>query len=101
MRPMDNDRSGIGLSLPVVVALSSALLERSTKGALIIVGSLNLASGAVVPHGFLSGAQSFGAAGTIPSVTLGQPFAAPPVTLSDGSELRSGFQEAAEAHITF
>ncbi len=42
MRPMDNDRTGVGLSLPVVIALSSALLERSTKGALIIVGSLNL-----------------------------------------------------------
>jgi ATP-dependent Lon protease len=42
VRPMDNDRSGVGLSLPVVIALSSALLERSTKGALIIVGSLNL-----------------------------------------------------------
>ncbi len=42
MRPMDNDRSGAGLSLPVVIAMAGALLERSTKGALIIVGSMNL-----------------------------------------------------------
>jgi len=42
MRAMDNDHSGYGLGLPVLVALSSSLLERSTKGGMIIVGSLNL-----------------------------------------------------------
>jgi len=42
MRAMDNDRSGEGLALPVLIALASALLERSTKGGLIVVGSLNL-----------------------------------------------------------
>lgn len=42
MRAMDNDRSGAGLGLPVLVALAGALLERSTKGGLIVVGSLNL-----------------------------------------------------------
>ncbi|TWU39999.1 hypothetical protein Q31b_33150 [Novipirellula aureliae] len=42
MRAMDNDHSGVGLGLPVLVALSSSLLERSTKGGMIIVGSLNL-----------------------------------------------------------
>jgi len=42
MRAMDNDRTGTGLGLPVVVALAGALLERSTKGGLIVVGSLNL-----------------------------------------------------------
>lgn len=42
MRAMDNDRSGEGLGLPVLVALAGALLERSTKGGLIVVGSLNL-----------------------------------------------------------
>lgn len=42
MRAMDNDRSGEGLGLPVLVALASALLERSTKGGLIVVGPLNL-----------------------------------------------------------
>ena len=42
MRAMDNDRSGVGVGLPVLVALTSGLLERSTKGGLIVVGSLNL-----------------------------------------------------------
>ena len=42
MRAIDNDRSGLGLGLPVLIALSSSLLERSTKGGLIVVGSLNL-----------------------------------------------------------
>jgi len=42
MRAFDNDRSGTGLGLPVLVTLATALLERSTKGGLIIVGSLNL-----------------------------------------------------------
>ena len=42
MRAMDNDRSGAGLGLPVLVALAGALLERSTKGGLIVVGALNL-----------------------------------------------------------
>ncbi|HUU95728.1 MAG TPA: protease Lon-related BREX system protein BrxL [Phycisphaerae bacterium] len=42
MRAMDNDRSGIGLGLPVLIALCGSLIERSTKGGLIIVGALNL-----------------------------------------------------------
>ena len=42
MRAMYNDRSGDGLGLPVLIALASSLLERSTKGGLIVVGSLNL-----------------------------------------------------------
>ncbi|MFN3191487.1 MAG: BREX system Lon protease-like protein BrxL [Aureliella sp.] len=42
MRAMDNDTSGVGIGLPVLVALASSLLERSTKGGMIIVGSLNL-----------------------------------------------------------
>lgn len=42
MRSMDNDRSGSGLGLPALVALGGALLERSTKGGLVVVGSLNL-----------------------------------------------------------
>ena len=42
MRALDTDRSGIGLGLPVLIALASSLVERSTKGGLIIVGSLNL-----------------------------------------------------------
>ena len=42
MRAMDTDRSGHALGLPVLLALSGSLMERSTKGGLIIVGSLNL-----------------------------------------------------------
>ena len=42
MRAMDNDKSGTGLGLPVLVALAGSLLERSTRGGIIIVGSLNL-----------------------------------------------------------
>jgi ATP-dependent Lon protease len=39
---MDADRTGAGVSFPVLVTLTGALLERSTKGGLIVVGSLNL-----------------------------------------------------------
>jgi ATP-dependent Lon protease len=42
MRAFDNDRSGYGLGMGVLVALASGLLERNTKGGLIIVGQLNL-----------------------------------------------------------
>ena len=42
MRAMDNDKSGGGVGLPVLMALAGALLERSTRGGLIVVGSLNL-----------------------------------------------------------
>jgi ATP-dependent Lon protease len=42
MRTIDNDRTGNGLGLGIVVALAGSLLERNTKGGLIIVGQLNL-----------------------------------------------------------
>lgn len=42
MRAMDNDRTGAGIGLPVLIALAGSLLERSTKGGMIIVGALNL-----------------------------------------------------------
>ncbi len=42
LRAIDNDRSGAGLGLPVMVALVSGLLERHTRGSTIIAGSLNL-----------------------------------------------------------
>jgi ATP-dependent Lon protease len=42
MRAMDNDKSGGGVGLPVLMALAGALLESSTRGGLIVVGSLNL-----------------------------------------------------------
>lgn len=42
MRAIDNDRTGHGLGLPVLISLCGNLIERSVKGGLIIVGSLNL-----------------------------------------------------------
>ena len=42
LRALDNDNSGQGLGLSVLIALCSSLIERSCKGGLIIVGSLNL-----------------------------------------------------------
>lgn len=42
LRAMDTDRSGHGLGLPVLLALCGSLIERSTKGGLIVVGALNL-----------------------------------------------------------
>ena len=48
LRAMDNDRTGAGLGLPVLVALGGALLGKSVKGGLIAVGALNL-GGSVEP----------------------------------------------------
>ena len=42
LRAMDHDKSGANISMPVVIALCSGLLERSLRGGLIIVGALNL-----------------------------------------------------------
>ena len=42
LRAMDNDRSGAALGLPTLLALCGGLLEKSSKGGLIAVGSLNL-----------------------------------------------------------
>ncbi len=42
LRPFDADRSGSGLGLPILVACVGGLLERSTRGATIVVGPLNL-----------------------------------------------------------
>ena len=42
VRPFDADKSGVGLGLPVLVAMTGGLLERSTRGGTIIVGPLNL-----------------------------------------------------------
>ncbi len=42
MQPRDNERSGAGLGLPTLAALVGGLLERRTRGATIIAGSLNL-----------------------------------------------------------
>ena len=42
LRPFDADKSGTGLGFPALVSLVGALLQRSTKGATILVGQLNL-----------------------------------------------------------
>lgn len=42
MRPIDADKSGAGVGLPVLVALCGALLGRNTRGGTIVVGGLNL-----------------------------------------------------------
>jgi ATP-dependent Lon protease len=48
LRAIDNDKSGASISLPVLIALCSGLLERSLREGLIIVGVLNL-GGSVDP----------------------------------------------------
>ena len=42
LRPFDADKSGTEVGLPMLVSFVGALLERSTRGATIIVGPLNL-----------------------------------------------------------
>ena len=42
LRAIDADKSGTGLGLPVLVALVSSLLERNSKGGVILAGGLNL-----------------------------------------------------------
>jgi ATP-dependent Lon protease len=42
LRAFDADKNGTGLGVPVLVAMTGALLERNTKGGLIIAGPLNL-----------------------------------------------------------
>jgi len=42
MRPLDTDKSGEGLGVPVLVALCGAVLGRNTRGGTMVVGALNL-----------------------------------------------------------
>lgn len=42
LRAFDTSKSGIGLGMAVLMAMCSALLEKNTKGGLVIVGQLNL-----------------------------------------------------------
>lgn len=42
MRPMDSDKAGAGLGVPVLVAMCGGLLGRNTRGGTIVVGALNL-----------------------------------------------------------
>lgn len=57
MRPMDADKTGAGLSVPVLVALCGDLLGRNTQGGTIVVGALNL-GGSVEMIPMLSGSPS-------------------------------------------
>lgn len=50
LRAMDNERTGALLGVPALMALCSGLLEKSTRGGLIIVGALNL-GGSTEPLG--------------------------------------------------
>lgn len=56
-----------------------------------------LAAEAIVPGG--ARPRDAASEGILFGATLGQPFAAPPIALSDGGELRSGFVEVSEALI--
>jgi ATP-dependent Lon protease len=42
LRPFDADKTGIGLGLPVLVAIVGGLLDRNMRGGTIVVGPLNL-----------------------------------------------------------
>jgi ATP-dependent Lon protease len=42
LRAFDSSKSGNGMGMAVLISLCSALLEKSTKGGLIIIGQLNL-----------------------------------------------------------
>ena len=45
LRPFDASRSGASMGLPTLLALSSALIGKSLKGGLAVVGGLNLGGG--------------------------------------------------------
>jgi len=42
MRPMDTDKTGAGLGVPILIALCGGLLGRNTRGGTIVAGALNL-----------------------------------------------------------
>lgn len=51
LRPFDADRSGVGLGMPVLAAFVGVLLDRSARGATIVVGPLNLGGSLdMLPH---------------------------------------------------
>ncbi|MFT4041331.1 MAG: BREX system Lon protease-like protein BrxL [Thermomicrobiales bacterium] len=45
VRPLDTPRGGAALGAPVLLALASALLDKSLRGGTVIVGGLNLGGG--------------------------------------------------------
>ena len=42
LRPFDTEKTGVGVGLPVLVAMVGGLLDRNTRGSTIVVGQLNL-----------------------------------------------------------
>lgn len=42
LRPFDAEKTGVGLGLPVLVAMVGGLLDRNVRGSTIVVGPLNL-----------------------------------------------------------
>jgi ATP-dependent Lon protease len=42
LRAFDTSKSGNGMGIAVLMAMCSAMLEKNTKGGLVVVGSLNL-----------------------------------------------------------
>jgi len=50
LRSFDADKTGTGLGFPALVSFVSALLQRSTKGATILVGQLNLGGSLELLH---------------------------------------------------
>lgn len=48
MRPMDSDKSGFGLGIPIVVAMCGGMLGKNTRGGTVVVGALNL-GGSIEP----------------------------------------------------
>ena len=51
LRPMDSDKTGEGLGVPVIIALCGALLGRNSRGGTIVAGALNLGGSIeVIPH---------------------------------------------------
>ncbi len=57
LRAFDASRSGTSLGLPALLALCSALLQKSLRGGLIAVGGLNLGGGVDPVHNALSVAE--------------------------------------------
>ena len=52
MRPLDSDKSGEGLGVPVLIALCGAVLGRNTSGGTIVAGAFNLGGSIeMIPNG--------------------------------------------------
>jgi len=50
LRPFDSEKTGVGIGLPVLVAMVGGLLDRNTRGSTIIVGALNLGGSLEMLH---------------------------------------------------